>query len=265
MNTLEPWRWSPLEGMPSGAETWALPGQAELEATWARHRAALRQDPAKERFMGGWLRERVRAFAIETGQIEGLYTLRRGVTEQLVAEGFAGAVGAHTYESLEDETIRGLLRDQEAAYDMMFEDVASGRPLSESMVKSWHQLLTRHQATVTGLDMQGRRVAVPFRTKGQWKIWPNNPRRVDGHVHEYCPPEHVQSEMDRFFALLSGQHGGGLAAPPLRAHPSLPGRQRTHLAPAHGVGVHQARHSAADHYRRGQAGIYRCSGVCRRR
>ncbi|MCY4283785.1 MAG: Fic family protein [Thiotrichales bacterium] len=201
MNTLEPWRWGPLEDMPSGAETWALPGQSELEATWARHRAALRQDPAKERFMGGWLRERVRAFAIETGQIEGLYTLRRDVTEQLVAEGFAGAVGAHTYESLEDETIRGLLQDQEAAYDMMFEDVASGRPLSESMVKSWHQLLTRHQATVTGLDMQGRRVAVPFRTKGQWKIWPNNPRRVDGHVHEYCPPEHVQSEMDRFFAL----------------------------------------------------------------
>ena len=201
MNTQELWRWRPLEGMPPGAEDWALPGQAELEATWARHREALGQDPAKERFMGGWLRERVRAFAIETGQIEGLYTLRRGVTEQLVAEGFAGAVGAHTCELLEDETIRGLLQDQEAAYDMMFEDVASGRPLSESMVKSWHQLLARHQATVTGLDMQGRRVAVPFRTKGRWKIRPNNPRRLDGQVHEYCPPEHVQSEMDRFFAL----------------------------------------------------------------
>lgn len=37
---------------------------------------------------------------------------------------------AHTYESIEDETIRGLLEDQEAAYDMMFEDVASGRALS---------------------------------------------------------------------------------------------------------------------------------------
>lgn len=89
MNTREPWRWGPLEGMPAGAEDWALPGQAELETTWARHREALRQDPAKERFMGGWLRERVRAFAIETGQIEGLYTLRRSVTEQLVADSSA--------------------------------------------------------------------------------------------------------------------------------------------------------------------------------
>lgn len=177
----DPWVWRPLREMPAGAEGWALPGQAEQEAAWTRCRESLKGDPAKERFMRGWLRERVRAFAIETGQIEGLYTLRRGVTEQLVAEGFAGVVGAHTFESVEDETIRGLLHDQEAAYDMMFEDVASGRPLSQSMIKSWHQLLTRHQATVTGLDIQGRRIAVPFRTKGRWKIRPNNPRRLDGN------------------------------------------------------------------------------------
>ena len=197
----QPWRWSPLEGMPTGALGWALPGQAEQEATWAARRAALRSDAAKERFIQGWLRERTRAFAIETGQIEGLYTLRHGVTDQLIAEGFAGVVGAHTLESLEDETIRGLLEDQEAAHDMVFDDVASGRPLSESMIKSWHQLLTRHQAMVTGLDLEGRRVQVPFRTKGRWKIRPNNPRRLDGEVHEYCPPEQVQSEMDRFLAL----------------------------------------------------------------
>ena len=200
MNGKQPWQWAPLEDMPAGAEDWALPGQAQQEDAWHRHREALKQDAAKERFMAGWLRERVRAFALETGQIEGLYTLRRGVTEQLVAEGFAGVVGAHTYESLEDATIRGLLEDQEAAYDMVFDDVASGWPLSEYMVKSWHQLLTRHQETVTGLDPMGRHVAVPFETKGRWKIRPNNPRRVDGQ-HEYCPPEQVQSEMDRFFAL----------------------------------------------------------------
>ncbi len=209
MNVNEPWRWTPLEGMPDGAGSWALPGQAEQEAAWADHLDALKRDAARERFMQGWLRERVRAFAIETGQIEGLYTLRYGVTEQLVAEGFAGVVGAHTREALEDKTIRGLLEDQEAAYDMVFEDVASGRALSEHMVKSWHQLLARHQETVTALDLAGRRVAVPFRTKGRWKTQPNNPRRADGQVHEYCPPEQVQSEMDRFFALYEGVRNRG--------------------------------------------------------
>lgn len=178
-----------------------MPGQLEQEELWNRNRRAIRDDPAKERFMAGWLRERVRAFAIETGQIEGLYTLRRGVTEQLVAEGFAGVAGAHTVELVEDRTIRGLLDDQEGAYDMMFEDVASGRPLSQHMIRSWHQLLTRHQETVTGLTLTGKRVAVRFRTRGRWKDRPNNPRRADGHVHFHCPPEQVQVEMDRFIAL----------------------------------------------------------------
>ncbi len=197
----KPWEWVRLTDMPRGAESWAMPGQTDQEAMWNRSRRAIRADPAKERFMAGWLRERVRAFAIETGQIEGLYTLRRGVTEQLVAEGFAGVAGAHTVELVEDRTIRGLLEDQQGAYDMMFEDVASGRPLSQHMVRSWHQLLTRHQETVTGLDLAGNRVAVRFVTKGRWKERPNNPRRADGHVHFYCPPEQVQVEMDRFFAF----------------------------------------------------------------
>ena len=209
MTADEPWRWAPLEGIPEGAESWALPGQVEQETAWARHLAELKRDAAKERFMQAWLRERVRAFAVETGQIEGLYTMRHGVTEQLVAEGFAGVAGAHTVEALGDDTIRGLLEDQEAAYDMVFEDVASGHALSEHMVKSWHQLLTRHQETVAGVDLEGRRVAVPFRTRGQWKIQPNNPRRADGRVHEYCPPEQVQPEMDRFFAEYERVGGGG--------------------------------------------------------
>ena len=207
MRNETPWRWKPIEGMPEGADGWALAGQAELESEWARLRAGLKTDEAKERFIQGWLRERNRAFAIETGQIEGLYTLRRGVTEQLVAEGLGGVAGAHTYESLDDTTIRGLLADQEAALGMVFTDVAGGRALSESMIKSWHQLLTRHQETVTGLDPMGRRVAVPFVTKGRWKIRPNNPRRQDGHVHEYCPPEQVPPEMERLLALYEGIAG----------------------------------------------------------
>jgi len=199
-----PEKWKPLTGMPDGAERWAMPGYADLEAEWNECLGGLKAGSPGSRFLDGWLRERIRAFALETGQIEGLYTLRRGVTEQLIAEGFAGAVGAHTFEGLDDRTLRGLLQDQEAAYDMMFDDVASGRPLSVYMIKSWHALLTRRQETVTGLDLRGRRVQVEFRGKGEWKIRPNNPRRRDGVVHEYCPPEQVDPEMRRFLDLYNG-------------------------------------------------------------
>ena len=121
MTTGAPEKWAPLTAMPEGAEKWVTPGYGELEKRWADCQQELKADSAEDRFLAGWLRERIRAFAIETGQIEGLYTLRRGVTEQLVAEGFAGAVGAHTLEGLEDNTVRGLLEDQEAAYDMVFD------------------------------------------------------------------------------------------------------------------------------------------------
>ena len=198
--------WKPLEGMPEGAEHWGNPQYRALERQWLDARSKMKAGDPADRFIEAWLAERNRAFAIETGQIEGLYTLKRGVTEQLVAEGFAGVVGAHTLENLDDRVINGLLEDQTAACEMVWQDVAEGRPLTPSMLKSWHALLTRHQETVTGLtvvDGRIRKVQVPFVRKGVWKISPNNPRRGDGVVHQYCPPEHVDAEMDRFFAIYN--------------------------------------------------------------
>ena len=193
--------WRPLTGMPEGARSWRTPGYRELAAEWASIRADLKDRAEPRAFLDRWLEERGRAFAIETGQIEGLYTLKRGVTEQLIAEGLGGVVGAHTVENVEDETIQGLLADQETAYHMLFDDIAGGRPLSQHHLKSWHQLVTRHQETVAGIGLDGRRVQVKFRRKGVWKIDSNNPRRPDGVIHQYCPPERVQDEMDRFIAL----------------------------------------------------------------
>ena len=86
-----------------------------LERQWLEARSKTKAGDPADRFIEAWLAERNRAFAIETGQIEGLYTLKRGVTEQLVAEGFAGVVGAHTLENLDDRVIAGLLEDQTAA------------------------------------------------------------------------------------------------------------------------------------------------------
>ena len=193
--------WRPLTGMPDGAQDWRDPRYEEMAQEWISIRAALKDRDEPRAFLDKWLEERGRAFAIATGQIEGLYTLKRGITEQLIAEGLSGVVGAHTVENLEDRTIQGLLADQETAYNMLFTDIAGGRPLTQHSIKTWHQLITRHQETVAGITPDGHRVQVPFRLKGRWKLRPNNPRRLDGLVHEYCPPELVQDEMDRFFAL----------------------------------------------------------------
>ena len=197
--------WRPVRDLPPGAETWGSEHYRERAARWGDVRGRL-QDPATDRtLLDIWLRERNRAFAIETGQIEGLYTLRRGVTEQLVAEGFAGVRAVHAVEpGLSDETLRGLLEDQHDAVELVFEAAAGRRPLTHHALKSWHQLLTRHQEYAPGVR-DGRRVEIPLR-RGDYKVRPNNPRRPDGFVHEYCPPEQTRGEMDR---LIEMHHAHG--------------------------------------------------------
>ena len=206
MTYKDPAKWAPLKGMPEGAHRWGSAELREMEQEWQEIRTALTDRERPRRFLENWLQERGRAFAIENGQIENLYTLRRGVTEELMAEGLQGVMGAHTLEELPDRTIQGLLQDQADALEVMFRDVADGQPLTQHTIRSWHAMLTRHQETVTGLQITRggkamRRVQIPFREKGVWKTIPNNPRRTDGRIHEYCPPEQVQSEMDRFIEL----------------------------------------------------------------
>ena len=67
-------------------------GARAAAARWRQARRKLEVPAIDRSAMEIWLREQMRAFAIETGEIEGLYLLRRGVTETLIAEGFEGGV-----------------------------------------------------------------------------------------------------------------------------------------------------------------------------
>ena len=82
--------WRPIEDLPPEAERWGSAHYRECAGRWRALRERLRDPAVDSTLLDIWLRERNRAFAIETGQIEGLYTLRGGVTEQLIAEVFAG-------------------------------------------------------------------------------------------------------------------------------------------------------------------------------
>ena len=192
--------WRPIEDLPPEAERWGSAHYRECANRWRDLRDRL-QDPSVDRtLLDIWLHERNRAFAIETGQIEGLYTLRRGVTEQLIAEGFAGVRAVHAVEpGLSDETLRGLLQDQHGAVELVFEAASGRRPPSHHALKNWHQLLTRHQQYAPAVR-EGLRVGVPL-LRGDYKMRPNNPHRRDGVVHEYCPPVQTGSEMDRLLEM----------------------------------------------------------------
>ena len=202
--------WRPVRDLDPAYRKLRHEGARNAAKRWQKRRSRLEDTAYDRSSMDIWLSSQNRAFAIETGQIEGLYLLKRGVTETLIAEGFEGVRGAHSVIEVSDETLKGLLMDQEAALEMMFAHVRDERPLNGASIKEWHALLTRHQASATGITPFGKRIEIPLR-KGQYKIRPNNPRRPDGFVHEYCPPEQVDSEMEKFLAFHQGHRDLGLA------------------------------------------------------
>ena len=197
----DPWRWRPLTGMPPDAHEWLAPDYEALVEEWVNLRDRLAKDTRAAAFVEDRLNRRQREFAVETGAIERLYHLRRGVTQHLVAEGLHTAVAAHTVEGVQTEKLRGLLADQEAALEVVYRDTAADAEISPAMLKRWHALLVRNQETVTGITSDGALGQVPFTEKGVWKTQPNNPSIPGKGVFEYCPPARVADEVDRLCTL----------------------------------------------------------------
>ena len=197
-------RWSPIEDMPAGADKWRSADYEETLSQWHKLRPQLESTTLDKKIMNIWSEERQRRFAIENGQVERLYAIPRGITEQLITEGLESVRLPHSMSApeVEDDSLTGLLQDQKTALEMVFDTVAQRRPLSHTAFKEWHQILTRHQASATGRGPDGGRVAIPLR-KGDYKLRPNNPRQDDGSVYEYCPPEHVRSELDRLLDMYA--------------------------------------------------------------
>ncbi len=143
-----------------------------------------------------------REWAIETGVIEDLYDIERGVTQTLIEQGFSEAILQPGSTNRDRNFVLALLRDQQGALEGLFDFVASRRPLSTSYIKELHALMTRSQPSVVSQDATGQKVEGPM-LHGEWKQLPNHPRR-NGTKFVYCPPEHNASEMERLVSMHLG-------------------------------------------------------------
>ena len=151
-----------------------------------------------------------REWAIETGIIENLYDIDRGVTQTLIERGFRAELLTHGSINRPREFVLGLLRDQKRALDGVFDFVKSARPLSTFYIRELHAVLLRSQEFTEAVDALGRQVEMPL-IKGAWKNQPNYPVR-DGVTYMYCPPEHVAAEMDRLVELHLAHVAEGVSA-----------------------------------------------------
>ena len=88
------------------------------------------------------LHERLRRrWAIDTGMIEGLYSIDRGTTELLIERGLHVDLISHGTTDLPPAEIVGYLHDQAQVYDWLFDFIAQRRDLSTAFIKELHQLL----------------------------------------------------------------------------------------------------------------------------
>lgn len=188
--------WKPIEALPEPS-TFAIEELDAFGLLWRRQRKRLEDKGLFDRF---WARL-VRSWSIETGIIERIYDISEGVTRVLVEQGFEAALIPHGETALDREEVVAILNDHRSSLDMVMDVVGGTRELTVGWIKDLHALLTRHQKSTTGLTETGQRVELPL-LHGEFKARPNNPHRFDGSgVHEYCPPVHVASEMERLVDL----------------------------------------------------------------
>ena len=171
----------------------------DLLPSWYRKRADMK--------VGGedyeeFINRLKRQHAIETGVIEKLYDLSEGITQTFIKEGFVESYLQHGDTNISPKKLMAYLRDHFEAMDFIFDMVRNERPLNKSFIKQLHQLITSHQDTTDAIDNLGRIVQVPLR-KGAFKIHPNNPKREDGTIFEYCPPLHVEEEIERLINIYT--------------------------------------------------------------
>ncbi|MYA10477.1 MAG: Fic family protein [Gemmatimonadetes bacterium] len=209
--------WRPIEDLPDDWQRLAdsdlhrLADRWRKSRRWIEHREDLRPQGAIADFTERLKRE----WAIETGLIERVYTLTRGITELLIERGLREELIPSSATDRDPALVFDMIQDHAAAVDGLFDFVKQERQLSTSYIKELHSVLLAHQHTASARDIFGRRVEMAL-TRGEYKKRPSNPVRPDGLVHEYCPPEQVASEMDSLLAMHL-EHGEGGVAPEVEA------------------------------------------------
>lgn len=171
----------------------------EISKSWLDRRKILQANSTE---YGDFINRLKRRHAIETGIVERMYDIDKGVTETLINEGFISSLVSHGDTNIPKQALFNHLQDHLDAVDFIFDIVKDDRPLTKSFICQLHQLTTRHQEFAEGRDQFGNKTKIDL-IKGRFKECENNPTREDGTTVMYCPPEHVEAEMDRLIEIYN--------------------------------------------------------------
>jgi len=190
-----PHTWSQISDLPVDVDALASPELKSVAGIWKEQAARLQEINAVQAFNAQLARE----WSIETGVIENVYHIDEGVTLILIEKGIEASLIPHgASDRPADEVVR-IVRDHQGALDGLFAFVKQRRELSNSYICELHAQMLKHQTSTLGQDSLGQLVEIEL-VRGRFKKLPNNPSIPGIGLHEYCPPEHVASEMDNLVA-----------------------------------------------------------------
>lgn len=192
--------WRPIDPLTDVERRIDLAAMRPLYENWRASKKRLQQSSPTQ--LTEFNQRLIRRLSVETGILERLYDLDRRTTEALVAHGFAEELVTRSNTNIEPAHLIDLLRDQEAAIQLVIDCIGKTRDLTKGLIHELHAILTKHQETTTAVDQIGNRFEIAL-LRGKYKEQPNNPKRPDGAMHEYCPPIHVDSEMANLLEWLS--------------------------------------------------------------
>jgi len=141
----------------------------------------------------------MRAAAVDTGAIEGLYDVDRGFTMTI-------ALQTAAWESVLDargEKVRSLIESQMHAYEYVIDLATEREPVSEMWIRALHERICESQDTYPVLTEVGwQNHPLP---KGEYKSMPNHVRLPGGGFHAYSPVDLVPAEMHRLVQELRSE------------------------------------------------------------
>lgn len=170
----------------------------ELAESWFEKRKEFKEG---NKDYNDFLNKLKRQHAIETGIIEKLYDLSEGITQTFIKEGFIESFISHDDTNIPATQLMGYLKSHFDAMDFVFDLVKNNRPLTKSFILELHQLITQHQNFTVAINQFGNTKNIEL-LKGKFKEQPNNPKREDGTIFEYCPPIQVDSEIENLINIF---------------------------------------------------------------
>ena len=193
-------KWRPIKGIGSTEASCDFQEIDSLQRQWLQVKISV--ESAAFGAYKEFAERLTRSWAIETGIIEGVYDLDRGVTETLVAKGIAADYIERGSTDKEPSELAAILIDHQDAVEAVNFWIRKGRPLTKAFICGLHNQILKNQHTSRALNQFGNVFDAKI-VKGEFKKQPNNPTRPDGTIHEYCPPEQVESELDRLLELYN--------------------------------------------------------------